>query len=258
MLTVATSSHPGAVRPTNEDAVLWDPQLGLLAIADGMGGHKAGEVASSLALSALQRSLQANRVKSGAEWPFGFVDERPLAVNRLRTAMLVANREVFQASCARAECSGMGTTLTAALIEDNRVWFSSIGDSRLYAKGAGESPLRQLTRDDSFVGLLAEAPGVKPAMLVDHPMRHLLTSVLGPRAEVTIAVQDLLLSNRELLLLTTDGMHGAVGNDVMDALLDGHEHGIDLQTTAEHFIEAALGAGGRDNITVALAQFLQP
>ena len=255
MLSVVTLSHPGAVRPTNEDAVLWDPQLGLLAIADGMGGHNAGEVASSLALDVLQQSLHANRVKTDAEWPFGFDDDLPLAVNRLRTAVRIANRGVFHASQTTAEYAGMGTTLTAALIEGAHVWFASVGDSRLYAKGTGETPLRQLTRDDSFVGLLADSPGVTPAALASHPMRHLLTSVLGPGPDVSVVVDDIVLSNGELLLMTTDGMHGDVGDEVMDALLDGHEHATDLQTAAEHFIEAALGAGGRDNITVALARY---
>jgi protein phosphatase len=255
MLTVVTLSHPGLVRPTNEDAVLWDPRLGLLAIADGMGGHNAGEVASRLALDVLQQSLHANRVASDAEWPFGFVTELALEVNRLRTAVRIANREVFRASQKSAEYAGMGTTITAALIKGAQVWFASVGDSRLYTKGTGEAPLRQLTRDDSFVGLLAESPGVAPETLAGHPMRHLLTSVLGPREDVSVDVDELVLSNGELLLLTSDGMHGAVGDGVMDALLDGHEHGVDLQGAAEHFIEAALGAGGRDNITVALARY---
>ena len=255
MLSVVTLTHPGSVRPTNEDAVLWDPQLGLLAIADGMGGHNAGEVASRLALDGLQQSLHANRVKDGADWPFGFVDDLPLAANRLRTAMRMANRDVFLAAQESEAYTGMGTTLTVALIEGTHVWFASVGDSRLYAKGRGEAPLRQLTRDDSFVGLLAECPGVAPASLASHPMRHLLTSVLGPRDEVTINVHDLELSNGDLLLLTTDGMHGAVGDAVMDALLDGQELDTDLETAAGHFIEAALGAGGRDNITVALARY---
>jgi serine/threonine protein phosphatase PrpC len=255
MLSVVTLSHPGTSRPTNEDAVLWDPRLGLLAIADGMGGHNAGEVASSLALDVLQQSLLAKRVKNDAEWPFGFVDELPLEVNRLRTAMRIANRDIFRASQTSAEYAGMGTTVTAALIDEAHVWFASVGDSRLYTKRAGEAPLRQLTRDDSFVGLLADSPGVAPAALAGHPMRHLLTSVLGPRADLAVDVEDIVLSDGELLLLTTDGMHGAVGDEVMDALLDGHEHGTDLHTAAEHFIEAALGAGGLDNITLALARY---
>jgi protein phosphatase len=242
MLTVVTLSHPGAVRPQNEDAVLWDPALGLLALADGMGGHNAGEVASRLALDILQRQLQANCSK-----------EEP--ATRLRTAVQRANRDIFRAAQERAGCEGMGTTLTAALIQGAEVWFASVGDSRLYVKSAGEVALRLMTRDDSFVGMLGSVGGVAPAKLAEHPMRHLLTSVLGPRADVTVEVERVTLSPGELLLLTTDGMHGDVGDPVMDAILDGHEHGADLQTAAEHLLEAALGAGGSDNITLALARY---
>jgi serine/threonine protein phosphatase PrpC len=266
MLTVVTLSHPGTVRPTNEDAVLWDPALGLLAIADGMGGHNAGEVASRMALDVLQQALRATAVApdptpprapagDAASWPFGFADDAPLPVNRLRTAIRLANHDIFRASQERAEYAGMGTTLTAALIEDAHVWFASIGDSRLYAKTSDSAALNQMTRDDSFVGLLSRTPGVAPAALVDHPMRHLLTSVLGPRADISVDVKDMVLSHGALLLMTTDGLHGDVGYDVIDAILDGWEQGIELQTAAEHLVDAALGAGGRDNITLALARY---
>jgi protein phosphatase len=256
MLSVVTLSHPGAVRPNNEDVVLWDPQLGLLAIADGMGGHKAGEVASRLAIDGLQRALQATAVVSAAQWPFGFADDAPLAVNRLRTAMRLANRDVFRVSQERAECAGMGTTLTAALFDAAHVWFASIGDSRLYAKASDTAPLHQMTRDDSFAGMLTEAAGAEPPMLATHPMRHLLTSVLGPHADIQVEVEGMALSRGELLLLTTDGMHGEVGDAAMDAILDGGAHGVDLQAAAEYLVDAALGAGGRDNITIALARYL--
>ena len=241
MLQVVTRSHPGLVRDHNEDTVIWDPGLGLAAVADGMGGHKAGEVASRLAIDVLQRSLAA--------------DAEPLPPNRLRTAIALANREIYQAAQQHAEYAGMGTTLTAALVDGGTLWYANIGDSRLYAKGRGEAPLRQLTRDDSFVGMLAASPGVEPATLINHPMRHMLTNVLGARPQVAVEVQQAALVDGEIILLTSDGMHGAVGDPVIDAILDGHDAGMDLEAAAEHLLEAALGAGGRDNITLALARY---
>ncbi len=255
MLSAVTLSHRGTVRPDNEDAVLWDAAIGLLAVADGMGGHNAGEVASRVALDALQQFLHAGADRHGAQWPFGFVDDLPRNANRLGTAVKLANRAVFRASQERAEYTGMGTTLTAALIEGAHVWFANVGDSRLYAKGIGETALRQLTRDDSFVRLLAATPGAEPAALAAHPMRHLLTSVLGPRPDIAVDVDEMTLSDGELLLMTTDGMHGSVGDDVIDAILDGHERGTDLEVAGEHLLEAALGVGGRNNITLALARY---
>lgn len=255
MLSAVTLTHPGAVRPNNEDAILWDPVLGLLAIADGMGGHNAGEVASRVALDELQRALQSNTDKPQAEWPFGFVEDEPLAVNRLRTAARLANRGVFTKAKERAEYAGMGTTLTAALVDGARVWFASVGDSRLYVKPTGDSALRQLTRDDSFLGMLAATPGVQPLALVNHPLRHMLTSALGIAADVVVEVRELTLADGELLLMTTDGMHEAVGDVVMGAILDGHERGLDLLVAAEQLMDAALASGGGDNITLALARY---
>jgi protein phosphatase len=262
MLSVVTLSHPGSVRPTNEDAVLWNPQLGLMAIADGMGGHNAGEVASRMAIDVLERGLLATAGESGAAspddaraWPFGFAGDESIQVNRLRTAVRVANRDIFRAAQERADYAGMGTTITAALIEGASVWFASIGDSRLYAKASGSAPLHQMTRDDSFVGILGDMPGVAPAMLGEHPLRHMLTNVLGLREDVTVDVHDLLLSDGQLLLMTTDGLHGDVGDAVIDAILDGWEAGIDLTIAADHLVDAALGAGGRDNISLVLARY---
>jgi protein phosphatase len=255
MLSAVTLTHPGAVRPDNEDLVLWDPALGLVAVADGMGGHNAGEVAAQVAIDVLQRTLRSNADLTNAEWPFGFDEQAAPAVNRLITAFRLANRQILQMSQERVEFTGMGTTLTAALIDGGHVWFAHAGDSRLYVKATGESKLRQLTRDDSLVGKLAGLPGVQPLALVNHPMRHLLTNVLGPREELSIETGEITLSGGELLLATTDGMHGAVGDEVMDAILDGHERGMDLQVAAEQLFDAAIGAGGRDNITLALVRY---
>ena len=255
MLSAVTLSHPGVVRPDNEDVVLWDPALGLVAVADGMGGHNAGEVAAQVAMDSLQRSLRSNADPRHLDWPFGFDEQAARPVNRLVNAVRIANREVFQMSQERIELTGMGTTLTAALIDEDRVWFAHAGDSRLYLKPTGESKLRQLTHDDSLVGKLAALPGVQPLALVNHPMRHLLTNVLGPREELSVETGELTLANGELLLATSDGMHGAVGDEVMEAILDGHERRVDLQVAANHLLDAAIGAGGRDNISLAIVRY---
>jgi protein phosphatase len=145
----------------------------------------------------------------------------------------------------------MGTTLTAALVDGDRVVFSNIGDSRLYAYPTGGEFL-QKTRDDSLVGMLADAPGVDLATLEDHPMKHLLTNVLGRRADLDVEVQEMTLADGELLLLCTDGMHGAAADQVMRALLDAER---DLQQAADKLVQAALDGGSRDNISVVLARY---
>ncbi|HKT81897.1 MAG TPA: protein phosphatase 2C domain-containing protein [Vicinamibacterales bacterium] len=250
MLNVVTVTHPGAVRPTNEDVVLWDADLGLIAVADGMGGHNAGEVASRMAVDEVRAMLQADLSKDG--WPFGFVESLGVHGNRVHTAILAANRKVFAAGRKDAAHAGMGTTLTVALIEDRTMWLGSVGDSRLYIKPAGGA-LQLRTHDDSVVDLLRQDPAIKTLAMLNRPMQHLLTSAIGPKPEISVEIQTIELSDGDLLLLTTDGMHGPVGDEVMDMILD--DGTLDLQIAANHLLDAALGAGGRDNITIALGRF---
>jgi PPM family protein phosphatase len=251
MLTVATESTPGKVRANNEDSLLWDQGLGLVAIADGMGGHNAGEVASRLAIEALQRFLKASSIDTTMQWPFGVDSTASPGTNRLRTGVRLANREVFRTAEERPECAGMGTTLTAALIEGAHVLFANVGDSRLYAYPAG-GVFRQKTRDDSLMGMLAGAPGVDVAALEDHPMKHLLTNVLGRKADLEIEVNEATLEDGEILLLCSDGMHGALSDDAMRAVLDAEP---DLWQAAKRLVQAALDGGSRDNVSVVLAKY---
>jgi len=186
MWTAVTKTHTGNVRTNNEDLALWDSELGVLVIADGMGGHNAGEVASRLAVETLYKSLQ-QAASGGLE-----------AADRLREAVTRANREVFRTSKERPECAGMGTTMTVALVEAERVRYASVGDSRLYALKNGA--LQQMTRDDSLMGALIDVAGIDPAELEHHPMRHLLTSVVGRKAELDVTVEELTLAEGGLRL----------------------------------------------------------
>jgi len=250
MLTTVTRTHPGRVRTNNEDLALWDPDVSALALADGMGGHNAGEVASRIAIETLDKFLRQGADEADARWPFGFDHAQGLAANRLRTAVTVANREVLRSSEERAEFTGMGTTLTAAIVEGAHVTFSSVGDTRLYV--FRDSQLQQLTKDDSLVGALAGIPGIDPKALEHHPMRNLLTNVLGRRPDVGATVDELELTDGQLLLLSTDGMHGAVPNESMRAILAAEP---DLDRAGDLLVRTALEADGRDNITIVLARF---
>ena len=238
MWTAVTRTDVGRIRSNNEDLALWDAGLGVLVVADGMGGHNAGEVASRLAVETLHRVLRQSAA-NGAP-----------AADRLRDAMAQANREVFRTSHERPECDGMGTTLTVAILEPGHVTFSSVGDSRLYTFAAGE--LRQRTRDDSLLGALTGVAGIDPAELEHHPMRHLLTSVIGRKADVDITIEELDLADGEVLLLSTDGMHGVLTAETIGAALSEQE---DLTQSAERLVKTALDSESKDNVTVALARY---
>jgi protein phosphatase len=249
MVIAHVRTHPGP-RATNEDSVLWDPELSLLAIADGMGGHNAGEVASRFAIDAAQEFLRNSSITDDLTWPFGLNPSLSITANRLITAVKVANRQIFRSAQEHAEYNGMGTTVVMAIAEGRHVTFASVGDSRLYSLHGSE--LRQLTRDDSWVMMLSEETGVDASALKKHPMHHVLTSVVGARLELEVGVQELDLEDGQTLMMCTDGLHGVIPDDLIRETLQAEP---DLERAADRLIETALARQGRDNVTVLLARY---
>jgi serine/threonine protein phosphatase PrpC len=249
MLTVCSRTNPGILRPSNEDATLWDPSLALLAVADGMGGHNAGEVASRMALDAIRAFLQ-EEATNDLTWPFGFKPALSVAANRLMTAIKIANLNVFSASEQRAEHAGMGTTVVAALVEGSRLTFASVGDSRIYSLSGNE--LRQLTKDDSWVVMLMKESGLEASAFAQHPMRHVLTSVVGARPGLEVLVQEIDLVDGQMIMLCTDGLHGALSDDAIRTMLQAEP---DVERAADTLVETAVTRDGKDNITVVLARY---
>ncbi len=249
LLHAAALSDTGPMRTTNEDAYLCADDLGLFVVADGMGGHNAGETASRLAIEAVAGFIQRTVDGDEFSWPCGIDPTLSLDGNRLRTAIYLANRRVFRAAEAHDDYTGMGTTVVAALLVDDRVMVGHVGDSRLYVHAAGR--LRQVTADDSWAAtVLGRTPGQATAV-AQHPMRHVLTSVLGAREQVEIHMAQLALGGDERLLLCTDGLHGALSNDEIERLL---EDGCDAEQTVRRLVDAALENGSRDNVTVLMVQ----
>jgi protein phosphatase len=249
VLTVHALTHPGSVRPTNEDAVLWDPELSLLVIADGMGGHNAGEVASRFAVDSIRAFFGTSPDDDGA-WPFGFDSRETLDSNRLRTALKIANGRVFRSAGEHSDWIGMGTTVVAATLRGAELTFASVGDSRLYLFDGVE--LRQMTRDDSWVAQLRDGAGLDGESLSHHPMRHVLTSVVGTRPELEVAAEAIRLRDGHSVVLSSDGLHEFVRHD---ALASAVREAPGPEAAAERLLRAALSAGGGDNISVMVARF---
>jgi protein phosphatase len=243
-------THCGLVRPHNEDAMAWDPELGLFVVADGMGGHNAGEVASALAVETICEFIERTREPENCTWPFDLNPAVSYDVNRVMNALLLANRRVFHESEARAECSGMGTTATVALIAGERLTFGGIGDSRLYALAG--SQLTQLTVDDSWlVRMSAAHPSIRREELNASPYRNALTNVIGARAETTASVAERRLRHGDVLLLCSDGLHSLVDDEVIRDMLLAHP----LDVVPDALVEAALARGGRDNVTALVVRY---
>lgn len=247
LLSAHGASHPGR-RASNEDALLVHPGLGLFVVADGMGGHRAGEVAARLAIDAIQEFIERSRIADGFSWPYGLDADLSFNGNRLRSAVRLANLRVLEASESRAECSGMGTTVVAALAGRGRLAFAGVGDSRLYLWRRGA--LEQLTQDDSWVAtVLAREPGMTDVALAQHPMRHVLTSVIGARADTDPVVQERALEEGDVVLLCSDGLHGAMDLGEITALLGSSG---DVTEITDALVNGALERGASDNVTAVV------
>ena len=257
MLRAHGVTDKGRVRQINEDCFVIDEPLRLCVIADGMGGHNAGEVAARMAVDAVvdqirQATSSACSAEETGAWPFGFEPALSKAGNLLRTAIHIANVQVLETSVADEEYSGMGTTIVAALLVGNRLSVAHVGDSRLYL--FADDQLRQLTRDDSWMAAtLAEDPRIDPDSLVHHPMRNALTNAVGALAGSEVHVVEETLQGGEFIAMTTDGVHGVLDDRRIGTLL---AEGWDPAAMATNLVRAALARGSCDNCTAVIAQYL--
>ncbi len=227
---IGHGTDTGKKRRRNEDEYVVAPPL--FAIADGMGGAQAGELASSLAAGA----VRDDEVVSGS-------GER-----RVAGLIQEANRRVYQRSSQDASASGMGTTMTVALVEDGAVVFGHVGDSRAYLIRDGR--LEQLTEDHSLVAELVRSGKLSPEEAETHPQRSVITRALGTDPDVDVDTFSIPTQASDLFMLCSDGLTSMVEDG---AILEAAEkHRDDLQAAVKALIRAANKGGGEDNITVVL------
>jgi serine/threonine protein phosphatase PrpC len=216
----------GRVRERNEDSFLVDPPI--YAIADGMGGARGGAVASGLALEKIEELSHEGKLT-------------------LTELVRAANRAVFERSVSDREVSGMGTTLTAATVDDRGAHLAHVGDSRAYLVRAGA--LRQLTSDHTLVNRMVKAGEITPQEADVHPQRNVLTRSVGTEPEVRVDELDVPLIDGDRLLLCSDGLTNMVTEPQIQAIL---ESTVNPQEAADRLVKAANRAGGIDNITVVI------
>ena len=239
----------GRKRRHNEDAYLLDVERGLFVVADGMGGHAAGEVASRITVESIQEFIAGTEEEHENTWPFGFNNRYSLEGNRLTTAVEKANEKVMRAVQNRPELKGMGTTVVAALFDEDRVTLVHVGDSRAYLFRGRE--LKRLTDDHSWVQEQVNAGILSEDEAKSHPLKNVVTRALGGAAHVAVDLIEVPLTAGDRFLLCSDGLTGMVSDDEIIRHL-GSEDPPDR--TVRSLIELANERGGIDNITAILVE----
>jgi len=213
-----------------------DPAIGLFVVADGMGGHNAGEVASALAAKTLHEFIE---------------QAHDASESIVAEALVLANDEVLSAAAGNATYEGMGTTVVAACIKDGSLVFGNVGDSRIYLMRDGS--LEQLTDDDSWVSRVLPADAIGTEEASRHPMRHVLTKVVGLREDMEPSVGSSSFQSGDMLLLCSDGLHGVVNDEAIATLL---ARSGSVEEIAGELVEKALDSGSTDNITAVVVRKL--
>jgi len=234
-------SDVGRKRRGNEDALFLNPEQRLYVVADGMGGHAAGEVASRVAVDAINEFVTLTGGDEEITWPFGLDDSISYEGNRLKTAIRHANRRVLEATRESAEYEGMATTVAAVLVDGDTAHLAHVGDSRIYVWSEGE--ISQLTNDHSWVNEQIQSGVISAEQARSHPLRNVVTRALGGRSDLVV----------DVLLLCSDGLTTMVGDEDIARILG--ETASDVALAATALVEEANERGGEDNITVVLLKF---
>ena len=241
----------GLRRKLNEDSLLVDADLGLFVVADGMGGHNAGEIASHLAVETVGNFVQRSREEDEITWPYGVDPKLSLNSNRLLTAVMLANKRVWKEADNRQDYTGMGTTIVAALVNGETISFVSAGDSRAYRLRSSE--FRQLTVDDSWVQAAVDEGVLLPEEAETHPMKNIITKAIGAKEDIDVHVEEHGLEDNDLYLLCSDGLHGMIPErEIAEMVRAGGES---LEGLVSELIEKANANGGKDNVTALALRY---
>ncbi len=244
MLEFAVRTHKGLVREKNQDCFLVPSGTlpPLFAVADGMGGHAAGEVASSLSIQALEERI------AGAGLELTRFDRMQMKTF-LETAVLEANERLMQAQKDNAGLQGMGTTLTAAAFLGQDILVSHVGDSQAHLFNAQGHV--QITEDHSLVMELVKNGEIEPGEMRTHPQRHMLTRALGTSTQLEVDFYYTPYRNGDLLLLCTDGLTSMLPLEVIQGILLDE---VSLDHKVDRLVSEANAGGGLDNITIVLVR----
>ena len=239
----------GLQRDHNEDMFSCLPEYNLYVVADGMGGHQSGEIASQMAADGMRAFFEATE-KDDATWPFPIDPNLSLAENRLSAAIKMANKQIFERSCADQSMQGMGTTVVGVLFAPGQgiAHVAHVGDSRAYRVRDGE--ILQLTRDHSLVNDYLMMMPDMPKEAMDVLPKNVITRALGMQDSVVVDLTTESIQSGDRFLLCSDGLCGQVEDQrVLELIEDGAD---DLEAVAAQLVKESNDAGGDDNVTVVV------
>ena len=249
-IEVAGHTHVGMKRNHNEDSLLLLTEEHLYCVADGMGGHSSGEIASKIAVDELADFFRMTSRDRDCTWPYKMDRARNYDENRLQTGIKLANVRIFEHANSDAKYHGMGTTIVTVYFSDGVAYLAHVGDSRAYfLRGKA---LRQLTEDHSLLNDYLKAKKLTPDEIEAFPHKNVIVRALGMKESVQVDLARLEPRPGDLFLLCSDGLSGMVSDAEIEETLNRVS---DLDAACKELIEKANAAGGNDNITCILARY---
>lgn len=250
-LKYAGMTHVGMKRTHNEDALYLLPEESLYIVADGMGGHASGEVASQMAVETVTSFFRMTTRDEEVTWPFKEEKNLRYDENRLVAGIKFSNQRIFEAAAREARFKGMGTTIVTAFFTQGGAYLGHVGDSRGYRVRDGR--IEQITDDHSLLNDYIKANKLTPEEIEHFPHKNVIVRALGMKETVQVDVNRLDPKPNDYYLLCSDGLSSMIGDDrILENILSAR----DLESACENLIGSANAAGGTDNITVALIQFV--
>ena len=241
-------THVGRQRQHNEDSFLVEDGAKLYLVADGMGGHAAGEIASRIAVDSISEFILHTKEDDGT-WPHAYDEQFRRSTNRLMAAVRMANTRVLEAMRKDVRLRGMGTTVVACMAEDKTMSFAHVGDSRAYL--IRDNQLSRITNDHSWVFEQVQAGMLTEAEAEKHPLRNVITRALGGALQVNPDASEIEIREGDVYLLCSDGLTGMVPEE---EILKVVAESSSLEAACQQLIDAANARGGLDNVTAILVK----
>lgn len=242
-MKIGYKSDVGRIRENNEDSLLviqeHSPDYCVFAVADGMGGHQAGEVASAMAIEGLKKFFVKQNI----------INKTYQKSEHIQKLINNINSNIYNVSLEKPELHGMGTTLTSVLYRQNQLYISHIGDSRVYR--INDEGIEQLTEDHSLVAGLIREGTITKEQARSHPQKNVITRAIGTDLNVKSDTYHYTLQDEDIILLCTDGLSNLVSESEIKHIIESN---VDLQEAANSLVQLANAKGGTDNITLIIFQ----